>query len=213
MNELPVRELWRWLRGSRHGWRTGGAAVASAAMLTGSGCGPRSQNDQQAESSVAVESLVLEEQPLWYTHSILRDLTADGQDDTVTVTAVGTHPDSLTISLTINTGGPSYHDSWPSSNYQAWDGEHGMSPDWALRQLLSASNFAVIEKPRVPDDDERFVYRIGRDVQSEDVARTVYREMAEHGVIRFRYYKAGDWNRTVAWSPSRKKFYVIEDCC
>ena len=74
-----------------------------------SACHARDADREPAVDSAASPSA-------WYTSTRTLDLTGDGRVDTVKLQAVGTHPDSMTVTLTMIVDGEVKHrNAWESS--------------------------------------------------------------------------------------------------
>jgi hypothetical protein len=43
--------------------------------------------------------------------------------------------------------------------------------------------------------------------------RAIAQDILEHDRIAFTYFRGGEANQTIAWSPRRKRFFIIWGCC
>jgi hypothetical protein len=144
--------------------------------------------------------------PLWYERARALDLTGDGRPDRVRLTAAGTNPDSLNVTLFLIIDGEEKHrERWGSSYELALvDSVARLRPrvDTVLRaQLDSVLASVVVER----------LDAHGVRLMAEDSVALAGLDPRPSHRVSFSY----GYESTVrlAWDPRRKRFVRLWSCC
>src|SRR5690349_12153997 len=86
------------------------------AMVFGCHREPSHPDATDSRTNVPIAA-VAQAQPLWFRRVMMRDVTGDGQPDSLILSAFGTHSDSLKIAFTIvSKGSEVFRESWHSDD-------------------------------------------------------------------------------------------------
>jgi len=143
---------------------------------------------------------------IWFSDSLVRDLTGDGIGDTIIVLATGNHPDTLEVILRIIADGYEYKDSWTSEAYRGPEGY--WDPDPLIRNMLHPNHFSRLDPDITFLSDFTLGFVAEQIGGSHSEAENALSEIRDLGMPLFSY-REGYVITQVAWSPSRRQFIVL----
>lgn len=176
-------------------------------------------------TALVLVPLVAPAQSVWYEKATERDLTGDGRPETLLLRALGSAPDSLIIRFTIEgTGGTLYRAQWLSSWYffyypEPLDSIPRETVERTVRrhleEFLSPDKFRrVRDEPGLTPEERELGDAYALDYYAGRArADSILQEMLDRNVPTFTYFSGYELIRTIAWSPSKGRFYVILECC
>ena len=142
----------------------------------------------------------------WYRQARTLDITGDGQPDSIQLEAVGSHPDSLLITLTIYVDGQEKHrEGWESSYELALMDSAALQPsrvDSVLRDQLDRV-LASVAAHRLGMPDMQ--------IMGEDSAALAGIEPQPTYGVSFAY--GYETVVRLAWDAPRQRFIRLWSCC
>jgi hypothetical protein len=142
----------------------------------------------------------------WYRHAIARDLTGDGQADSIRLDAYGARPDSLRIVLYLLIDGQEKHREEWGSSYELALVDSGVRGRPQLADVLRARLDSVLSRVKVERLDAPGVRLMAEDsvVLASLVPRPTNRVSIAYGY---------ETTVRLVWDAPRQRFVRLWSCC
>jgi hypothetical protein len=174
--------------------------------------------------------------PIWYSRSMLRELTGNPTRDSLVLLATGTNPESLSVVFQIFVGRRLvFEDSWSSSAYFAYLTPIDTIPIptraqivWdELLQFFLPDRFGTVdtlliatrEDPRGTMASHFEFERRSPTYQRSPLADStvtpeqIWEELKQRRPPTFRLFEGGEDSRWITWSQRAHRFVVTDACC
>lgn len=141
----------------------------------------------------------------WYRRSRALDLTGTNPRDSIVLTAVGTHADSLSITMTFFVDGVDvYRQEW-TSDYELYDVDSLRNAPKRLDAYLRARLDDIVAMVRrTPIDPEQVRY-----MGEEAVLDSITPRPSHQVMLSFAF----ETSVFLAWDPARRQLVNFMECC